>query len=162
MAAPGTAPTLSQAVLEKIEAEAAKYPDRQAITKTALKLAQQEHGWLPMDLIEKVAEVVGVAPIRAWEVATFYDMLLTEPSGRHRIRVCTSVSCMLRGSDEVVAHLERRLGVGLGEVTADGRIALDECECLCACGGAPMMMVDHDYHENLTGERIDAIIDELD
>jgi NADH-quinone oxidoreductase subunit E len=97
-----------------------------------------------------------------YEVATFYSMFETRPVGRHHVSVCTNISCMLRGAEELLAHIERKLGIKTGESTADGRIYLKrEEECLAACTGAPMMMVDHVYHEDLTPERADRILDEL-
>ncbi|MGB2942089.1 MAG: NAD(P)H-dependent oxidoreductase subunit E, partial [Candidatus Macondimonas sp.] len=98
-----------------------------------------------------------------YEVATFYSMFETSPVGRHSISVCTNISCMLRGGEEILAHLERKLGIKLGESTPDGRIFLKpEEECLAACCGAPMMMVDHVYHERLTPDQVDRIIDTLE
>ena len=98
-----------------------------------------------------------------YEVATFYSMFQTKPVGRHNVAICTNVSCMLRGAEEIVEHVENRLGIKLGESTEDGRIYLKrEEECLAACCGAPMMMVDHKYYENLTSEQVDEILDGLD
>jgi NADH-quinone oxidoreductase subunit E len=119
---------LSPENVEKIERECAKYPQRRAAIKSALRLVQQQHGWLQQEAMDEVADLLGIRPIQVYEVATFYDMFDTESVGRHRIRVCTNVSCMLRGSDDVVAHLKKRLGVGLGETTSDGRITLREAE----------------------------------
>ena len=153
---------LSDAALAEIDRELAKYPTdrRQSALMAALRIAQDEHGWLSPELIELVAEVIGVPPVRAYEVATFYSMYDLAPVGRHKINVCTNISCMLRGSDEIVAHLQKKLGVTFGETTADGKFTLKEAECLAACAGAPMMQLDHDYHENLTPQRIDEILDE--
>ena len=110
-----------------------------------------------------VAAYLELPTIQVYEVATFYSMFQTKPVGRHNVAICTNVSCMLRGADELVGHVEKKLGIQLGESTADGRIFLKrEEECLAACCGAPMMMVDHKYHENLTHERVDQILDELD
>lgn len=153
---------LSEAIVAKIEKEAAKYPTRRAVVKSALRYAQAERGWVDDGVINDVAQVLGLEPIEVHEVATFYDLFYTEPVGRHQLRVCTNVSCMLCGSDEVMAHLESRLGIGPGETTADGRFTLIEVECLGACGGAPMMMVGDRYHENLDAERIDAILADLE
>ncbi|MCZ7600538.1 MAG: NADH-quinone oxidoreductase subunit NuoE [Gammaproteobacteria bacterium] len=153
---------LSEAIVAKIEKEAAKYPTRRAVVKSALRYAQAERGWVDDGVINDVAQVLGLEPIEVHEVATFYDLFYTEPVGRIQLRVCTNVSCMLCGSDEVMAHLESRLGIGPGETTADGRFTLIEVECLGACGGAPMMMIGDRYHENLDAERIDAILAELE
>jgi NADH-quinone oxidoreductase subunit E len=110
-----------------------------------------------------VAAYLDLPTIQVYEIATFYSMFQTKPVGRHNVAICTNVSCMLRGADELVEHVEKKLGITLGESTADGRIYLKrEEECLAACCDAPMMMVDHKYHENLTHERVDQILDELD
>ena len=145
----------------EIDRELAKYPPerRQSALMAALRIAQDEHGWLSEELIELVAGVIGVPPVRAYEVATFYTMYDLKPVGKHKISVCTNISCMLRGSDEIVACLEKKLGVKFGETTEDGKFTLKEAECLAACAGAPMMQLDRDYHENLTPERIDQILD---
>jgi NADH-quinone oxidoreductase subunit E len=128
-----------------------------------LHAAQHENkGFLTTDLMDAVAEYLGLAPIHVYEVATFYSMFETKPVGRHHVSVCTNICCMLRGSQEVVEQVEKKLGIKTGESTPDGRIYLKrEEECLAACTGAPMMMVDHVFHENLTAESIDRILDEL-
>jgi len=97
-----------------------------------------------------------------YEVATFYSMYNLKPVGRHQINVCTNISCMLRGSGGIVAHLEGKLGIKLGETTPDGRFTLKEVECLAACGGAPMMQIGGKYHEDLTPARVDEILKGLD
>ena len=140
-------------------------PGRQQSALIGSLRAAQEHngGYLTPELIAAVAAELDVPVIRAQEVASFYSMLETEPVGRNVISVCTNVSCMLRGSDEILAAAEQRLGIGLGETTPDGRYTLKrEEECLAACTGAPMMMVNHRYHENLTPESVRRIIDELE
>jgi NADH-quinone oxidoreductase subunit E len=110
-----------------------------------------------------VANYLALPSIQVYEVATFYSMFETKPVGRHNVSVCTNISCMLRGSDKIVSHLEEKLGVKLGESTKDGRFYLKiEEECLAACCGAPMMMVDHVYHENLTPMKVDEILEKLD
>ncbi len=154
---------LSPAALTEIDRELAKYPpdQRQSALLAALRIAQDEHGWLSAELIECVAGVIGVPPVRAWEVATFYTMYDLKPVGKHKISVCTNISCMLRGSDEVVAHLKTKLGIGFGETTADGQFTLKEAECLAACAGAPMLQIGRDYYEDLTPTRVNEILDEL-
>jgi NADH-quinone oxidoreductase subunit E len=129
-----------------------------------LHAAQHENGgYLTAEIMNAVAAYLGLPTIQVYEVATFYSMFQTRPVGRHNVAICTNVSCMLRGADELVAHVERRLGIKLGDSTADGRIFLKrEEECLAACCGAPMMMIDHEYHENLTAEKIDRLLDELE
>ena len=108
------------------------------------------------------AKYLGLPPLYAYEVATFYSMFETKPVGRHNVAVCTNISCWLNGADGIVQHCEKKLGVKLGESTADGRVYLKkEEECLAACCGAPMMVVDGHYHEKLTPEKVDEILDEL-
>ena len=153
---------LSDAVLAKIEKETAKYPVPRAAVKSALRYAQDEHGWVSDDVVRSVARVLGLQPIEVYEIATFYDHFDTRPAGRHRIKVCTSVSCLLRECDVIVEHLQSKLGIEFGETTDDGRFSLYESECLAACCGAPMMMIGDHYYENLTPDRVDAILEELD
>lgn len=156
---------LSAETRAEIERWVAKYPpeQKQSAVMAALRLAQEENGgWLNPALIEAIAKMLSMQPIAVQEVATFYSMYEHKPVGRHKICVCTNVSCLLCGSDEVVAHLRGRLGIGLGETTADGRVTLKEVECLGACVNAPMFQIGRDYHENLTPEKIDAILDGLD
>ncbi|MFT5258957.1 MAG: NADH-quinone oxidoreductase subunit E [Saprospiraceae bacterium] len=154
---------LSQASLDQIEMEAAKYPAerRSSAIMAALTIAQDEHQFLSKELIEHVASIIGIPPVRAYEVATFYSMYQHKPCGENVIKVCTNISCMLRGSGEVVSHLESRLGIKLGEVTADGKIGLQEVECLAACAGAPMLQLNKQYVENLTPESIDEMLESL-
>lgn len=157
---------LSSHLKEEIDHWVAKFPPEQkrSAVISALQAAQHENeGYLTSELMDSVADYLELPPIQVYEVATFYSMFETEPVGRHCVSVCTNISCMLRGSDEIVAHLENKLGIKLGESTADGRVFLKrEEECLAACCGAPMMMVDHVYHEDLTPEKVDEIIDGLE
>lgn len=154
---------LSQNGIDQIEREAQKYPaeKRASVIMAALSIAQEEKGHLSNSLIDYIAGVVGVPSMRAFEVATFYSMYEHQPCGETRIKVCTNISCKLRGSDEIVARLEERLGVKLGEVTADGKIGLKEVECLGACVGAPMLQLNRDYVEHLTPEIVDEMLDKL-
>lgn len=156
---------LTQHVCEEIDRWVAKFPaDRKrSAVISALHAAQHENGgFLTTELMDAVAAYLELAPIHVYEVATFYSMFETKPVGRHHVSVCTNISCMLRGSQEVVDHVEKKLGIKTGDSTADGRIYLKrEEECLAACTGAPMMMVDHVFHENLTAESIDRILDDL-
>ena len=157
---------LSGHVRREIDGWLAKFPaeGRQSALLGALRAAQHGNGgYLTAALMDEVADYLELPRITVYEVASFYSMLETEPVGRHSVSICTNISCMLCGADEIVAHVERRCGVRLGESTADGRIFLKrEEECLAACCGAPMMMVDHVYHENLTTEKVDEILDALE
>ena len=145
---------LSASLIEKVEKEATKYPTRRAAVKSALRYAQAEHGWISEEVVKAVASLLALRPIEVFEVATFYDMFYTQPVGQHPIRVCTNVSCLLRGSGKIIDALCEQLNVELGETTPDGRFTVLEAECLGACGGAPMMAVGNDYHEDLTPETI--------
>jgi len=141
-----------------------KYPadQKQSAVMAALRIVQENHGgWLSRELLDAVAAYLDMDRIAVYEVATFYSMYELEPVGQYKICVCTNISCMLCGSDDVVAHLKNRLGIGLGETTGDGRFTLKEVECLGACGGAPMFQIDKSYYENLTPEKIDRILDGL-
>ena len=153
---------LSQAVMDRVDKEAAKYPSRRAAVKSALRYCQEETGWVSNGVVTAVATHLGLEPIEVYEVATFYDMFYTEPGGRHRIRVCTNVSCMLRGAETIVSHLKEKLGIKVGETSPDGRITLLEAECLGACGGAPMLVCGNQYFENLTTDKLDSLLDQLD
>ena len=157
---------LSGHIREEIDRWVAKFPEdrKRSAVIGALHAAQHEnHGYLTVELMDGVAEYLGLPPIQVYEVATFYSMFQTKPVGRHNVAICTNVSCMLRGGEDIVAHVEKKLGIKLGESTSDGRVFLKkEEECLAACCGAPMMMVDHKYHENLTTARVDEILDALE
>jgi len=157
---------LSDHVVEEIEHWKARFPEgrQRSAVISALHAAQHENGgYLPAELMNAVADYLDLPVIQVYEIATFYSMFQTKPVGRHNVAICTNVSCMLRGADEIVEHVEGKLGIRLGESTEDDRIYLKrEEECLAACCGAPMMMVDHKYHENLTIEQIDEILDGLD
>lgn len=157
---------LSEQVREEIDRWSARFPEgkQRSAVISALHAAQHENGgYLTVELMNAVAEYLKLPTIHVYEVATFYSMFQTRPVGRHDVAICTNISCMLRGADDIVEHVEAKLGVKLGDSTEDGRIHLKrEEECLAACCGAPMMMVDHKYHENLTNEEVDEILDALE
>ena len=142
-----------------------KYPaeHKQSALLAALREVQHEnHGYLTVALMDAVAAYLHLPRIAVYEVASFYSMFETKKVGRHSISVCTNVSCMLRGGEALLAHVENRLGIKVGESTPDGRFYLkQEEECLAACCGAPMLMVDHVYYEHLTPERVDEILARL-
>jgi NADH-quinone oxidoreductase subunit E len=156
---------LSAHLREEIDRWVAKFPPdrKRSAVIAALHFAQHENrGFLTVPLMDAIAAYLGLAPMQVYEVASFYSMFETHPVGRHHVSVCTNISCMLRGALDILAHVERKLGIKTGESTADGRIFLKrEEECLAACVCAPMMMIDHIYHENLTPEKVDRILDEL-
>jgi NADH-quinone oxidoreductase subunit E len=154
-------PLLPVAVRAEIDREIAKYPPehKSSAVMAALRLAQEANGgWLTNESIEAVAEYLGMPRIAAYEVASFYSMYELKPIGRHKICVCTNISCLLCGSEAIVGHLEQKLGIKLGETTADGKFTLKQVECLGACTGAPMMQIGHTYYEQLTPARLDEIL----
>lgn len=157
---------LSAHLQQELDEWVARFPEgreRSAVI-SGLRLAQHENGgYLTPEIMDAVAAYLGLPAVQAYEVATFYSMLETRPIGRHSVSVCKNISCMLRGADDIVTHIEQRLGCKTGETTEDGRIYLkDEQECLAACCGAPMMMVDHRYYEDLTTDKVDEILDGLE
>ena len=155
---------LSAKAIKKIDYELTKYPadQRQAAVMSALRIVQTERGWLSKESISEVAAYLRMPDIAALEVATFYNMYDLENVGQYKITICTNISCMLRDSDTIVNHLQGKLGVGFNEVTADGKFCLKEGECMGACGGAPLMMVNnHTLYEFLTPESVDVVLESL-
>ncbi len=155
---------LPEHIRTEIDRWAAQYPPehRQSAVLPALSLVQEHNGgWLTQELLDAVADYLGMAHIAVYEVATFYSMLELKPVGRHKICVCTNVSCMLMGCSTIVKHLQQRLGINFGETTPDGKFTLKEVECLGACANAPMFHLGHRYYENLTPEKVDQILDKL-
>ena len=157
---------LSDHVREEIDRWVARFPEdrsRSAVIGALHAVQHENEGYLTAELMNDVADYLDLPTIQVYEVATFYSMFQTKPVGRHNVAICTNVSCMLRGADDIVAHVERKLGIKTGESTEDGRIYLkQEEECLAACCGAPMMMVDHKYYEHLTPEMVDEILEGLE
>lgn len=150
---------------EAIDRWVAKYPSdkKSSAVIAALGIMQDANGgWLTTELMDAVAEYLEMEPIAVYEVGTFYTMFELDPVGRNKISVCTNISCMLCGSDQIVAHLEKKLGIKMGETTPDGRFTLKEVECLAACGGAPMFQIGRQYYENLTPAKIDSILNSLE
>jgi len=161
--AAGSQRELSAAGKARLQELLRRYPTREAALIPALHVAQREWGgWLPDDAVAAVARELELPAARVYGVVTFYDLLHQHQVGRHRIRVCTNLPCMLRGSDEIMAAVREELGVGENEVTLDGRCSYVHFECLGSCDTAPMMMIDDTYHENLTPERTRRILRELD
>jgi len=157
---------LSPEVCAAIDRWVAKFPPehKQSAVLAALREVQHANGgYLTTELMDAIAEYLEIPPVTVYEAATFYSMLEVKPVGRHSVSVCTNISCMLRGSDEIMAHIQRKLGIKPGESTADGKFFLkQEEECLAACAFAPMMQIDHVYYENLTPKRVDQILENLE
>ena len=156
---------LSEHTRHEIDEWIGRFPtgkQRSAVLSALRFTQEQNNGFLTPELMDGVAEYLKLPAVQVYEVATFYSMFETHPCGRHHVRICTNISCMLNGAEDLVAHCEKKLGIKLGESTPDGRIFLKrEEECLAACTGAPMMMVDHVFHEYLTPEKVDKVLDEL-
>ena len=153
---------LSGHVLDEIKELPAKYPQPRSAVMPALDLAQEELGHLTPEAMTEVAEALQLDPGYVEGVATFYSLFHLEPVGKHRFYVCTNLSCMLRGANEVVDHVKRSIGVERADqVSADGLFSFEEVECLASCGTAPMMQVNDDYHESLTRERLDALLESM-
>jgi len=157
---------LTAHTIEEIDEWLSRYPadKKKSALLSALRAVQhQNNGFLTVPLMDAVAEYLELEKIEVYEVASFYSMYELEPVARHNVAVCTNISCMLMGSDTIVDHLQKKLGIKLGESTADGRIYLKlEEECLAACAGGPMMQVDHKYYTDLTPQKVDEIIDALE
>lgn len=157
---------LSKHACKEIDALIAKFPaDRKkSALLGALNIVQHENqGFLTEALMDAVADYLDLANIEVYEVASFYSMYELKPVARHNVAICTNICCMLMGSETIVDHVEKKLGIKLGESTPDGRVYLKiEEECLAACAGGPMMQVDHVYHEKLTPEKVDEILDGLE
>jgi NADH-quinone oxidoreductase E subunit len=151
----------SDQALAEYQRVVSRYPTKRAALMPILWLAQREFGHLSPEVQQYVAELMGLPLAWVSGVASFYTMYYKKPIGKYHLQVCTNVSCMLRGSDEIVRAIEQHLAIGLGETTSDGRFSLDEVECLASCGTAPMMQVNEDYHENLTAKSTIELLDRL-
>jgi NADH-quinone oxidoreductase subunit E len=155
---------LSADALKRIDREIAKYPPehKQSAVMSALAIAQDEKGWLAPETMDFVAQYLGMPPVAVYEVATFYAMYNLQPSGRHKITICTNLPCALQGATKAAAHLQETLGVGFGETTPDGAITLKEGECMGACGDAPVLLVDNKHMcSAMDAGKLDALIAEL-
>ena len=163
MSEPALGNGLPDEVVAAVDALRPRYPTEEALLLPALHLAQRANGgWLSAETMAAVAELLHLPVARVAGVVSFYDMFHEKPVGRHRIRLCTNLSCLLRGADQLAEQLERELGVGPGEVTPDGRCSWVPFECLGSCDTAPMAMIDDDYHENLDPDRLRRAVSELD
>jgi NADH-quinone oxidoreductase subunit E len=151
----------SDSARRELEAILSNYPDREAAILPALHLAQREFGYVSDDAILHVADLLGFTPSRIEGVATFYTMYNRKPVGRYHVQICRNISCSLLGAEHLIEHVSKKLGVRPGETTPDGKFTLSKVECLGSCGTAPVLMLNDDYHENLTEEKVDALLDGL-
>ncbi|MBT4922310.1 MAG: NADH-quinone oxidoreductase subunit NuoE [Rickettsiales bacterium] len=150
--------------LAKANAQFKKYPDdkRRSNVKAVLYLAQEQNaGWLSLEAMNYVAEFIGIAPIKVYEVATFYTMFNLKPIGKYFVKICRTTPCMLRGSDDLIAHCLKKLGVKIGKTTLDKLFTIKEVECLGACANAPAAQINNDYYEDLTIETLENILTKL-
>lgn len=154
-------PEFAQEQLAEVRRLQGLYPDKQGALLPVLRMAQEVFGYVSLEVEEYVASLFEMSPAHVHEVVTFYTLFFQQPPGRHVVSVCHNLSCHLMGSKSIVEHLARRLGVEVGETTADGRVTLLTVECLCACEQAPMMQVDDRYEGLLTAEKVDRILDGL-
>jgi len=160
-----TESVITGSVKERIDQWIARYPEdqKQSAVMASLRIVQEtQGGYLTPELMDQVAAYLYMPPAAVYEVATFYSNYEHQPVGKHKICVCNSVSCMLRGSEEILAHLENKFDIKSGEVSHDGRFSSKKVECLGACGGAPMMQIGKTYYENLTESSVDKILDGLE
>jgi NADH-quinone oxidoreductase subunit E len=153
---------ISAASREKIALEIGKYPKPRGALLPALHIVHAEHGHVSPETARELAQIFEIRPLEVMEVVSFYNMFFATPQPRHQVRVCTNLPCSLRGARDLLHRLEAHLGVHSGGATADGRIRIGHEECLGACAYAPMMRVDHEYHEDLDVERAKRILDALD
>jgi NADH-quinone oxidoreductase subunit E len=152
---------LSDALKKKFDQVIARYPLKRSAIVPLLMFAQDEIGYVSDEAIEEIARRVEVRPIEVIEDISYYAMLHRQPIGKYNFQVCTNISCLLRGAEEIFAHCSKKLTIGHKQTTPDGLFSLEEVECLGACCGAPAMQVNYDFHENLTPEKIDWLIDSL-
>lgn len=156
---------LSEEARKQIDHWMLRYPkdQKRSAVMESLRIVQEENnGWLTVDLMDAVADYLGMPRIAVYEVASFYTMYNVKPVGRHIVNVCTNISCMLCDSAKIVSHLKKRLGIGVNETTPDNKFTLREVECLAACADAPVMQIGKKYYEHLTPEKVDAILEELE
>jgi len=153
--------TFAPEVEAEIDRHLAKYPVRRSAILPLMFIVQRERGYLDPAGVVYLANKLSLRITDIWEVATFYSMIYTEPVGKYHIQVCRTLSCKIRGAATITEHCSKKFGIKPGETTADGRFSLSEVECLGSCGTAPMFQVNFDYHENLTPEKVDQILDAL-
>jgi NADH-quinone oxidoreductase subunit E len=154
-------PKFSESSMEEFRRIQKRFPDPRMWLLPTVKVAQRQFGYLSMPVMKAVARLLDVPLAHVRDVATFYTLLYTEPVGRHVVQVCQTISCSLRGADAIVDHMKKRFDIEVNETTSDGKFTLQKVECLGACGTAPVVQIDDDYHENLTIEEFDRILDQL-
>jgi NADH-quinone oxidoreductase E subunit len=159
---PGEVAVFSPEVEAEIDGHLAKYPVKRSAILPLMFIVQRERGYLDPPGVSYLANRLGLRITDIWEVATFYSMINTKAVGRYHIQVCKTLSCKLLGARNIIEHCAKKLGIKPGETTADGKFTLSEVECLGSCGTAPMFQLNFDYHENLTPEKVDQILDSLD
>jgi len=136
------------------------YPTKRSVLVPTLLYAQDEVGYLSNDVIRELAQRLDLTELEVHNVISYYSMLTTKPRGKFNVQVCTNIACLLRGGEELLEHCERKLGIGNKGTTADGMFTLEEVECIGACSWAPAVQVNYDFHENLTAEKLDKVLDE--
>jgi len=152
---------LSESAKSRIRDLFPRYPEKRSAMLAALRIAQEEHGYVTEEAMADIAVLLEQTPVQVYETATFYTMFSLQPVGKHLIQVCRTLSCALVGADSVIKYLEQKLGIAVGETTPDRLFTLKTVECLAACGAGPMMQINDDYYERLTRETIDRILDDL-
>jgi len=152
---------LSDVLKKKFDTVIGRYPLKRSAIVPLLLFAQDEIGYVSDEAIEEIARRVEVRPIEVVEDISYYSMLHRQPVGKYNLQVCTNVSCLLRGAEEIFGHCAKKLGIGHKQTTPDGQFSLEEVECLGACCGAPAMQVNYDFYEDLTPEKVDRLIDSL-
>lgn len=152
---------ISSRAAERVSELAKRYPHKKSAVMPALYIVQEELGWLPAVAYDWIAEKLDLAPAHVRSVASFYTMYYKQPVGKYHIQICRTLSCMLCGAKDITKHVKQRLGTSAGEVTADGFWSYEEVECLGSCGSAPMVQINDVFFENLTNEKLDAVMDRI-
>ena len=154
--------TFNNANEEKFQALCMRYPSTNSLTLPCLWMIQYQEGWISEEAMVYLAKRLNMSPMDIYSIASFYTMFNLKPIGKYHIQLCKTLSCMLNGSETMLAHIEKKLGIKAGETSNDGKFTISKVECLGACGGGPCMSLNDDYHENLTVEKIDEILEGLE
>jgi NADH-quinone oxidoreductase E subunit len=152
---------LSEAAKSRIRELFPRYPDKRSVTLAALRVAQEEQGYITEEAMADVGVLLELTPVQVYETATFYTLFTLQPVGKYLIQVCRTLSCALVGAGSLIRHLEQKLGITVGETTPDGLFTLKKVECLAGCGAGPMMQINDEYYEYLTTDKVDRILDDL-